>query len=51
VKPATAQRKTRLRPNRAASQPVGGVMIAAATMYEVSTQLIWSSVAERLPCM
>src|ERR1700758_958777 len=26
-------------------------MIAAATMYEVSTQVIWSCVADRLPCM
>ncbi len=26
-------------------------MIAAATMYEVSTQAIWSCVADRLPCM
>ena len=40
VKPATATRNRRLRPNRPARKPVGGVMIAAATMYEVSTQLI-----------
>ena len=32
VKPATATRNSRLRPKRAASQPVGGVMMAAATM-------------------
>jgi len=51
VKPTTEARNRRLRPNRAASQPVGGVMIAAATMYEVSTQLIWSWLAETLPCM
>ena len=32
VKPATAIRNSRLRPNRAASKPVTGVAIAAATM-------------------
>ena len=32
VNPATWTRNSRLRPNRPASQPVGGVMIAAATM-------------------
>jgi hypothetical protein len=29
-----------LRPSRAASQPVGGVAIAVATMLKVSTQAI-----------
>ena len=32
TKPATEMRMMRLRPNRPASQPVSGVMIAAATM-------------------
>ena len=32
VKPATEIRNTYLMPNRPASQPVSGVMIAAATM-------------------
>jgi hypothetical protein len=32
VKPATAIRNSRFRPKRAASSPVGGVMMAAATM-------------------
>ncbi len=32
VKPDTAIMNSRLRPNRAARKPVGGVMIAAATM-------------------
>ena len=32
VKPATWAMNSRLRPNRPASHPVGGVMIAAATM-------------------
>ena len=39
------------RPNRAASQPTGAVMIAAAVMYEVRTQVISSVVADRLPCI
>jgi hypothetical protein len=42
---------SRLRPNRPASHPVSGVQIAAATMYDVSTQVIWSAEAETLPCM
>src|SRR5580704_4939395 len=36
-------------PNRPASQPVSGVMIAAATMYDVTTQAIWSCEQLRLP--
>jgi hypothetical protein len=40
-----------LRPNRSAIQPIGAVIMAAATMYEVSTQLIWSSDADSEPCM
>ena len=39
VKPAAQITNSVLRPNRSASQPIGAVMIAAATMYEVSTQL------------
>src|SRR5580692_6840702 len=38
-------------PNRPASQPVNGVMIAAATMYDVTTQAIWSCEHEKLPCI
>ncbi len=51
VKPATETRNRRLSPNRPARKPVGGVMIAAATIYEVSTQSIWSWLAETLPCI
>ena len=36
-------------PTRPASQPVSGMVIAAATMYEVSTHAIWSCEADRLP--
>ena len=32
VKPATATTNTRVRPKRVVSQPVGAVMMAAATM-------------------
>ena len=39
------------RPKRSHSQPVSGVAMAAATMKEVSTQVIWSCEADRLPCM
>jgi two-component system response regulator FixJ len=46
MKPITAVRNNGLRPNRASSQPVAGVMIAAATIYDVSTQLISSLVAD-----
>ena len=51
VKPPTATRNRRRRPSRAASQPVAGSITALATMYEVSTQEIWSWVAEKVPCM
>ena len=51
MKPTTETKNTHLMPKRPASQPVSGVMIAAATMYEVTTQAIWSCEAERLPCM
>src|SRR5277367_541607 len=51
VNPATEDRNTCLRPIWLASHPLNGVMIAAAAMYEVRTQLIWSCVAETEPCM
>src|SRR5690349_7161155 len=38
-------------PNRPASQPVNGVMSAAATTAGVATQAIWSCASDRLPCM
>jgi len=40
VKPNIAASSRRLRPKRPASQPVGGVAIAVATMLKVSTQAI-----------
>ncbi len=51
VKPAIAISSRRRRPMTEASQPVAGVAIAAATMYEVSTHEIWSCVADSEPCM
>src|SRR5512142_632845 len=51
VKPPIESRNIFFRPIRSASQPDRGVMIAAETMYEVSTQVIWSELAETLPCM
>ena len=42
VNPTTENRNTYLMPNRPASHPVSGIVIAAATMYEVRTQAIWS---------
>src|SRR5579862_7245508 len=51
VKPITEIRNTYLMPKRPASQPVSGVMMAAATMYDVTTQAIWSCEQEKLPCM
>src|SRR5215472_15562668 len=44
-------KNTHLMPSRPASQPVSGVMIAAATMYDVTTQAIWSCEHEKLPWM
>jgi hypothetical protein len=49
VKPTTEIKNTYFMPKRPASQPVSGMVIAAATMYEVSTQAIWSWAADRLP--
>ncbi len=40
VKPITDAKNTFLRPMRLASQPDSGVMIAADTMYDVSTHVI-----------
>ncbi len=40
VNPTMENRNTFLRPICPASQPLNGVMIAAAMMYEVSTQAI-----------
>ena len=51
VNPSTPPTSTRLRPKRAASQPVGGVAIAVATMLKVRTHAIWSIEAERSPCI
>ena len=44
-------RNRRLRPNRAESQAVGGIPIAEATMLPVTTQEIWSMLADRSPCI
>jgi hypothetical protein len=49
VNPATEKRNTRLRPILPASQPLKGVMIATAMMYDVSTHDIWSCVADTEP--
>jgi len=49
VKPTIEARKMCLMPNRPASQPVSGIMIAEQTMYEVRAQATWSREAERLP--
>jgi hypothetical protein len=51
VKPTTENRKMVFWPKRSHSQPVSGVAIADATIYDVSTQVIWSCEADRLPCM
>src|SRR5580704_17118719 len=51
VNPITEARKIGLMPNRPASHPVSGIVIAEATMYEVRTQEIWSCAADMLPWM
>ena len=51
VKPATDVMSRFLRPNRLASQPVIGRMMALATRYEVRTQVASSMVADMLPAM
>jgi hypothetical protein len=42
---------TRLRPKRALSQPVQTIIVVMPTMKAVTTQAIWSGVAEKVPCM
>lgn len=49
--PATEIRNSRFRPSRSAIHPVSAVTIAAATIYEVSTQLIVSAEAPRSACI
>src|ERR1700710_853306 len=39
------------RPNLAANQPTGAVMIAAAVIYDVRTQVISFAEADKLPCI
>src|SRR5438477_8631315 len=51
VNPMTEARKMYLTPNWPASQPVNGIVIAEATMYEVRIQEIWSCEADMLPWM
>src|SRR5215469_9289997 len=51
VKPARHAMNRYLRPNRDAIHPTGAVMIAAAVMYDVRTQVISSKLADRLPCI
>ncbi len=51
VNAAVARMKRRLRPSRSVSQPVMGRLIALATRNDVSTHVISSTPAERLPRM
>src|ERR1700744_1579932 len=51
VKPPIAKISRRLTLSRSDSQPVSGVAIAAATMYEVSTHVISSCDADSVPCI
>ena len=51
VKPATATGTRAGGRSAEHSQPVSGVAMAAATMYEVSTQEIWSCELCSAPCM
>src|SRR5450830_2031327 len=51
VKPATETRKVFFWPKRSHNQPVSGVAMAAATIKDVSTQVIWSCEADKLPCI
>src|SRR5580698_3979497 len=51
VNPTMHATNNGLRPKRDASHPTGAVMIAAAVIYEVSTQVISSDEADMLPCM
>src|ERR1700726_236595 len=47
----TEARKMYLTPNRPASQPVNGIVIADDTMYDVRIHEIWSCAADMLPWM
>src|ERR1700733_8023086 len=51
VKPPIEKISSRLTLSRSDSQPVSGVAIAAATIYEVSTHVISSCDADSVPCM
>ncbi len=51
TKPAMATMNTMRRPTRSDTQPVNGVAMAEATIYDVSTQVISSCVAFRLEAM
>src|ERR1017187_5497287 len=51
VKVATQTMKKRLRPNNDDNQPVSGRTIAFDTKYEVNTQVLSSTPAERSPAM
>ena len=51
VKRASPTIITRRRPNLASSQPVIGVTTAVARMLKVTTQAIWSWVADIEPCI
>ena len=49
MKPVTEKNSRLRQPSRLASQPVMGVATAVATRFEVTTQAIWSGVAENVP--
>src|ERR1700733_10260481 len=51
VKMITHPINSRLRPNSIESQPVSGSTMAFEMRYEVRTQVLSSTVAERLPAM
>src|SRR5580704_11709591 len=51
VKMKTQPMNSRLRPNSIESQPVSGSTIAFEIRYEVRTQVLSSTLAERLPAM
>ena len=51
VNPETDSKSRFLRPNRLASQPVIGRMIALATRYDVNAHVASSIVADRLPAI
>ena len=50
-KPATPAMHSRRRPKRDISHPARGVATAVATRLEVTTQAIWSGVADIAPCI